>query len=718
MNKLNLITFITILVYITSFAQDPNYRKDDETIYQPYLPDENQEYQNIKLAVNFVFLHGGTVNGRDYYGNFDKNNQEHLEFIEYFKADVKQLFKEDFVDKFSYGENIDQSIFEDQYLNNTTIELDINTMWVKVENNEWDYTSDYTFEVEHDVLYPELIDKNCNCDYFYSEETSEVINFQLLLNTPINPPTNTTYRGKDVNYTEVDSNYNLNPVNTLIPNQILSQEGLVIIGYDVFYTSETSEIIVEEQVTIPENVGYNEIFVSDGNRYIRLESPEVTISNLKLNQLHERLRVLDQIVKDNLDYKKGVNVYFHENGEFIEAIDNGAYSDELFTDKLLGVHMSELPTKTGTENLYSYISSVFTQYYIYANGLTYNNYKPSLSGLNNVISNGYKRTTAHEITHNLNLQDHGSTVYLAEVDGLQTKVEYVYGSSKRVEDTNQNKDLRHSIFDKMRSPNSERYEVIHLDTNHELGGNVKYALNTIKHAASRYKRISQHFTNDSFDNTNLYVSQDVNEIWDFYYRSYSNIIVDGNKNLRVNDSLVMAPQSKIGIKNNSYVVLDSNSKLNPLEYNNIEWKGFEIEDNSYLLIKPDAKIPDNFNAEIIEQGMSRLEIISFNENVPQNSITKATNSVLDEEDRSSILYQSIKNSSITVNPNPADNYIKISSESIPIKTVMITDMNGQLIKKTNENFDNIDISGISNGIYILNITTVDNNTEFKKVIIE
>ncbi len=720
MNRLNLIAFITILVYTTSVAQEPNYRKDDEIVHQSYVPDANQNYEPIKLAVNFVFLHGDSGDG-----TFMQDDPFVDEFIEL----CKSYFKNQFVDKYYTGYNIDRSIFDNEYLNYSTIELDINPMWV--ESDKWDYTR-FSFSLTPNHPYY-IADEGLY--YIYLDESqisnSEIIITHQELSIDLDYPNS---RGiipeTGIRYLPHDDDPTQTP-NVLIkdykpaPNAQSTQAYFYDYSHTYVYQEEISEVI-----SIPEIYSINDILIGSlgtqykiSNQTFYFDGNKHILRSRLFNQIHPSLAELNEVVSNDQNYEPGINIYFIENGDIIRAVNNGVYDKNDYLGKVLQTHESMLPTDDFNKQHHSYISSLYTKYLLYKNGYVHDGHETPELLFHRIKKEYPKGGIAHETGHNLNLR-HGGTIYEAnEVENdFSTRNKFEFNSDEHGRhpdwEETQTKDLRHAVFSHMISPNSVRNNTKHHNNpNHILGDNILYALNTIRHSSSRLN-VGQYFTNDSFDNTNLYVSQDVNEIWDFYYRSYSNIIVDGNKNLRVNDSLVMAPQSKIGIKNNSYVVLDSNSKLNPLKYNNIEWKGFEIEDNSYLLIKPDAKIPDNFNAEIIEQGMSRLEVISFNESVPQNSLTKATNSVLDEEDRSSILYQSIKNSNITVNPNPADDYIKISSGSIPIKTVMITDMNGQLIKKTNENFDNIDISGISNGIYILNITTVDNNTEFKKVIIE
>ena len=66
-------------------------------------------------------------------------------------------------------------------------------------------------------------------------------------------------------------------------------------------------------------------------------------------------------------------------------------------------------------------------------------------------------------------------------------------------------------------------------------------------------------------------------------------------------------------------------------------------------------------------------------------------------------------------PNPAQDYIRVHSEK-PIKMVSILNILGQKVHITTES--NIQLSGWSNGIYIMKIETIDNHSvqlKFEKI---
>lgn len=75
----------------------------------------------------------------------------------------------------------------------------------------------------------------------------------------------------------------------------------------------------------------------------------------------------------------------------------------------------------------------------------------------------------------------------------------------------------------------------------------------------------------------------------------------------------------------------------------------------------------------------------------------------------------LKDSDITVFPNPAKNLLNVVSESQQIKSVEIIDLNGRIIKtkKINSNNISIEIESIESGVYILKVNNEAGNISKK-----
>ena len=59
----------------------------------------------------------------------------------------------------------------------------------------------------------------------------------------------------------------------------------------------------------------------------------------------------------------------------------------------------------------------------------------------------------------------------------------------------------------------------------------------------------QYFTEDSFKNANINVTND--ELWDIDFRHDSNVKIDNNSSLKTTCKLIMAPESRIVVKSGS-----------------------------------------------------------------------------------------------------------------------------------------------------------------------
>lgn len=70
-------------------------------------------------------------------------------------------------------------------------------------------------------------------------------------------------------------------------------------------------------------------------------------------------------------------------------------------------------------------------------------------------------------------------------------------------------------------------------------------------------------------------------------------------------------------------------------------------------------------------------------------------------------------------PNPADSEIRISfSQDVNCEKVEIYGIDGKLYHEQNFNFNSIDISSLSNGIYMMKVTLNNGNTYTEKVVVK
>jgi len=61
---------------------------------------------------------------------------------------------------------------------------------------------------------------------------------------------------------------------------------------------------------------------------------------------------------------------------------------------------------------------------------------------------------------------------------------------------------------------------------------------------------------------------------------------------------------------------------------------------------------------------------------------------------------------VVIYPNPTSDYVSISNiEQLDVNAIQIIDTNGKTISRITSNFNSIDVSNLSNGIYILSIET-------------
>ena len=75
---------------------------------------------------------------------------------------------------------------------------------------------------------------------------------------------------------------------------------------------------------------------------------------------------------------------------------------------------------------------------------------------------------------------------------------------------------------------------------------------------------------------------------------------------------------------------------------------------------------------------------------------------------------------LSVYPNPASDFVKVSTENAALQNIAIFDITGKEVINLNlsENNANINVSGLDNGIYLMKITDADNNHQAVKLVIK
>lgn len=73
---------------------------------------------------------------------------------------------------------------------------------------------------------------------------------------------------------------------------------------------------------------------------------------------------------------------------------------------------------------------------------------------------------------------------------------------------------------------------------------------------------------------------------------------------------------------------------------------------------------------------------------------------------------------IKITPNPVHEKLNISISNKTVKSVIIFDVLSKKIKDISYNFDQVDVSNLQNGLYILKIETENGENQIFKVIKE
>lgn len=121
-------------------------------------------------------------------------------------------------------------------------------------------------------------------------------------------------------------------------------------------------------------------------------------------------------------------------------------------------------------------------------------------------------------------------------------------------------------------------------------------------------------------------------------------------------------------------------------------------------------------------GVSKARIYIYESSAPNNGDTLTF--ILNINQANAINQNSINNNLISVYPNPANDYLHINFNGVDIekvKEIKIVNTIGQVVFIDSQKIvDNqkIDVSGLSNGVYLLQLTNYNNNIiQTKKIII-
>lgn len=223
------------------------------------------------------------------------------------------------------------------------------------------------------------------------------------------------------------------------------------------------------------------------------------------------------------------------------------------------------------------------------------------------------------------------------------------------------------------------------------GGNSRNYLRNSEisqmHLIASNNSIRQYFTEDSFKNTSIV--SDNNQTWDLNFRLYSNVKIDRNSSLKATCKIIMAPESRFIVKNGSNFIIEG---ADISSANNQSWNGIKIEGNGYGLILPDTKIDNGYFFMYTDNNVLPNGKIANNEELSpiKNKELKINNSV--EE--------------IKIYPNPTGDFINIRTNEL-IKSVVIINMEGKIIRTLNDNFNQINVQNLPNGSYILKMELAD-----------
>ena len=158
--------------------------------------------------------------------------------------------------------------------------------------------------------------------------------------------------------------------------------------------------------------------------------------------------------------------------------------------------------------------------------------------------------------------------------------------------------------------------------------------------------------------------------------------------------------------------LNNNSSLNILYCNNNNLSSLVIQNNANNLLNNTYTIyttPPSYHNRFDSTGNPNLHCIfvdnvaNCNSNWPGRDLTSNYVSTQQECDNLSNETFTINNG-IIVYPNPTNGILNINSNNNIIKNIIIYDLLGKVVLEKSNNFEQLNISNLTNGLYLLKIT--------------
>ncbi|SHE50531.1 T9SS type A sorting domain-containing protein [Chryseobacterium sp. OV279] len=199
--------------------------------------------------------------------------------------------------------------------------------------------------------------------------------------------------------------------------------------------------------------------------------------------------------------------------------------------------------------------------------------------------------------------------------------------------------------------------------------------------------VRQYFTENSFKNTSLNVNS--NELWDINFRNYSNVKIDNNSSLKTTCKLIMAPQSRVIVKNGSNFIIEG---ADVRSANDSSWNGIKIEGDGYCLILPDTKVDNGYFYAYTDNS-----VLATSKNIVEKQVMKTEAKMKGE-------IKQAASDSFKIYPNPTGDFINIQTGD-EVVSVSIYNASGQRIINLEGKAKKIDVQSIPSGMYLLEIKT-------------
>ncbi|MFP3591648.1 T9SS type A sorting domain-containing protein [Chryseobacterium sp. SIMBA_038] len=210
--------------------------------------------------------------------------------------------------------------------------------------------------------------------------------------------------------------------------------------------------------------------------------------------------------------------------------------------------------------------------------------------------------------------------------------------------------------------------------------------------------VRQYFTQDSFKNADINITN--SQTWDVNMRTYSNVDIDNNSSLLATCNLIMAPESRIIVRDGSNFVMTG---ADVSAVNHAAWNGIKVEGNGYLLITQDTKIDyENFYA------------YADNTVLPKAMKTNNINQLAKQDKLTEEIKTSTKD--VKIYPNPSSTVINIDLKKEEINNWMVYDMSGKVMLKGNDT--KVLVENLPKTNYLLIINLTNGNKVSKKILVK